>query len=97
MKIEITRSLLNFLIDRGYNYCLSRTVCIENYNADISITLTPVKYKPLLKKLPLAYDTFFAIKEEPMQMAEGIDETIIWVDLDEDMVKENSGLISMHA
>jgi hypothetical protein len=77
----LTTELLDNLISQGYRYCLSRTTTILGPDADICITLLPVKRLPTLKKLPARFDTFFNISEEPRQMAMGVDETIILVDL----------------
>lgn len=68
------------MISLGYRYFLSRTTIIQGEDADICITLVPVKKIPVLKKLPDNFDTFFSIGAEPRQMAKGVDETIILVD-----------------
>ncbi|MFC0513489.1 hypothetical protein ACFFGT_04730 [Mucilaginibacter angelicae] len=83
MQKILTIELLETLIGRGYRYCLSRTTNILGEDADLCITLLPVKRAPLLKKLPERFDTYFKIDEEPRQMAMGIDETIVLVDLGE--------------
>ena len=77
----LTVELLDDLIRRGYRYFLSRTTRILGEDADICITLLPVKKAPSLKNLSQEYDTYFKIGEEPRQMALGIDETLVLVDL----------------
>lgn len=79
----LTTELLESLINQGYRFCLSRTTTILGEDADVCITLLPVKHTPLLRNLPKKFDTFFKINEEPRIMATGIDETIILVDLSE--------------
>jgi hypothetical protein len=74
MKIQITPPLISFLITAGYRYCYSRTTCTQTNGTDICITLTPVKSAPRLRSLPVAYDTYFLMKEEPLLMARGMDD-----------------------
>ncbi|MEJ6981798.1 hypothetical protein WG906_15125 [Pedobacter sp. P351] len=81
MKVQLTPPILDYLIGQGYTYCLSRTQTINKGNTDVTITLTPVTVKPRLETLPLGYDTYFNITQEPKQMALGVDETEILVDL----------------
>lgn len=81
MKIPVTPAVLRFVISKGFRYCYSRTTCIDTPNADVSITLTPVKSHPCIKRLPKSYDTFFNIFKEPFQMAKGVDRTLIFFDL----------------
>ena len=79
---------------QGYKYCLSKTSNIEARDASVSITLTPVKSRPLTRFLPQGYDTYFSIMHEPMQMAEGIDDTEVLVDLENNVLKKYNGSIS---
>jgi hypothetical protein len=81
MKTPVTPASLELIVSKGYKYCYSRTTCIETPDADVCITLTPVKMLPRLKRLPKAYDTFFNILKEPLQMANGIDRTLVFFDL----------------
>ncbi|GGH01546.1 hypothetical protein [Mucilaginibacter phyllosphaerae] len=81
MKIPVTPDLLKFVISKGFRYCYSKTTCIDAPDADVCITLTPVKMPPRIKRLPKAYDTFFNIFKEPFQMANGVDRTRIFFDL----------------
>ncbi len=81
MKTILTPHLLGFLIERGYTYCLAKTQLSSKSNAFISITLTPVKVKPQLQELPVGYDTYYRITREPMQMAVGIDDTEVYISL----------------
>ena len=83
MQKILTIELLERLISQGYRYCFSRTTVILGDDADICITLLPVKYIPVVTRLPERFDTYFKISEEPRQMAMSIDETIILVDLSE--------------
>jgi hypothetical protein len=82
MKIPATPALLKLVISRGFRYCYSRTTCIDTADADVCITLTPVKKSPRIRRLPKAYDTFFNLGKEPAQMAAGVDRTLIFFDLD---------------
>jgi hypothetical protein len=82
MKTILTPHLLGFLIERGYTYCLAKTQNTSKADASVNITLTPVKVKPGLNNLPLGYDTYFKITREPMQMACGIDDTEVYLNLD---------------
>ncbi|MBB6107598.1 hypothetical protein [Mucilaginibacter lappiensis] len=90
MRSLLTPKLLQFLINQGYRYCLSKTTCIFGPDANVCIILTPVKYIPVLRRLPEKYDTYFKITEEPVQMADGIDETLIIVDLSTVKVEHSS-------
>ncbi len=83
MKIQLTPSILDYLIEQGYKYCLSNTQSIDKGITDVTITLTPVTRRPRLETMPLEYDTFFNITQEPRQMALGVDETEILVDLND--------------
>lgn len=91
VKVPVTPALIKFLIVRGYSYCLSRTEC--DHLDKINITLSPVTSKPILEHLPQKYDTFFDIKEEPRQMAEGIDDTVVWINLKPNMFEGMAGLL----
>jgi hypothetical protein len=79
----LTAKLLDDLVSQGYLYCLSKTTSVVGEDADICITLFPVKQMPLLKDLSENFDAYFEIGKEPRQMAIGVDETIILVDLGE--------------
>ena len=81
MRIPVTPAVLKYVISKGFRYCYSRTTCINAPEADVSITLTPVKVLPRVKRLPKSYDTFFNIFKEPFQMAKGVDRTLIFFDL----------------
>jgi len=83
MKVELTPAILDYLIEQGYTYCLSSTQSIDKGSTDVTITLTPVTGRPRLETLPLEYDTYFNITKEPRQMALGVDETEILVDLND--------------
>jgi hypothetical protein len=86
MKIPVTPALLKFVISKGFRYCYSKTTCIDTAEADVSITLTPVTKSPRIRRLPKAYDTFFSIHKEPVQMASGIDRTVVFFDLDKSII-----------
>ncbi|MBD1363052.1 hypothetical protein IDJ77_04445 [Mucilaginibacter sp. ZT4R22] len=81
MQKMLTTKLLNGLVSQGYRYCYSKTTAIVGDDANICITLVPVKTEPSLINLPEKFDTYFDLAEEPVQMALGVDETIILVDL----------------
>lgn len=81
MQKILTPVLLNAIRALGYHYFLSRTTCIIGADADLRITLLPVKYEPDITALPENFDTYFDIMEEPVLLAEGVDQTIVVVDL----------------
>ena len=87
MKTLLTPILLDFLIIEGYEYCLSKTAGINTPDTSESITLVPVKTKRLLKRLSGSFDKYFNIKNEPVQMAEGFDETLVMVEIDSSDLK----------
>ena len=95
MKTILTPHLLGFLIERGYTYCLAKTRSISKMNASVRITLTPVKFKPVLQDLPMGYDSYYKITREPMQMASGIDDTEVYISLDLKQSQSNSFVSSI--
>ncbi|RYE33596.1 MAG: hypothetical protein EOP42_08185 [Sphingobacteriaceae bacterium] len=82
MKTKLTPRLLGFLIKKGYKYFLSQTTCIDQEDAYVSITLKPVKKHPLLQNLPEPFSAYCSIFQDPAQMALGIFNTKIVVDLE---------------
>lgn len=85
MKLQLTAELLLFLLARDYRYCLSKTTLAATGN-NVKITLTPILKQPRTRNLPNDYDTYFSLRREPTQMAEGIDEdTQVWVELNTPM------------
>lgn len=94
MKAILTCSVVRFLVLQGYKYCLSKTTVVEKKDASVSITLTPVRSRPQTRFLPLDYDTYFSIMREPLQMAEGIDDTEVLVNLEDSILKNYHGSIS---
>lgn len=95
MKAVLTRSVVRYLVLQGYRYCLSKTESIQKNDASVSITLTPVRSRPATRFLPEGYDTYFSIMDEPLQMANGIDDTEILVNLDDYDLKKYKGSISI--
>ena len=95
MKAMLTPSVIKFLVLQGYKYCLSRTTGIHKKNASVCITLTPVKSRPLTRALPQGFDTYFSIMHEPMQMARGIDDTEVLVNLADSELTNYKGSISI--
>ncbi|MGI4750618.1 MAG: hypothetical protein ACRYFB_08295 [Janthinobacterium lividum] len=81
MKTKLTPRLLGFLIKKGYKYFLSQTTCIDQEGAYVGIMLKPVKKHPLLQKLPKPFSSYYSIIQEPVQMAWGLHNTSIVVDL----------------
>ncbi|QJD96688.1 hypothetical protein HH214_12795 [Mucilaginibacter robiniae] len=81
MSTLLTPILLNFLITQGYSFCLSKTQCVEAHDFETLITLKPVKYRPATRHLPLGFDTYFSLNQEPRQMAEGLMDTLVMVDI----------------
>lgn len=69
------------MIRKGYKYCLSQTTCINQKDAYIGITLKPVKKHPLLQKLPQPFTAYHNILQEPLQMAFGLHNTKIMVEI----------------
>ncbi|MEO3407650.1 hypothetical protein AAFN85_27270 [Mucilaginibacter sp. CAU 1740] len=89
MKLLLTPELLKFLNKQGFKYCLSKTTLCESKDADhLNITLTPARSRPKLKHLSLKYDTYFSINREPAQMAMGIDDTLVLVQMDKQLIVE---------
>lgn len=82
MKTKLTPRLLGFLIKNGYKYFLSQTTRIDQEGACIGITLKPVKKHPLLQKLPEPFSAYCNVIQEPVQMALGVVNTTVMVDLD---------------
>ena len=95
MKAILTRSVIRFLVLQGYRYCLSKTESIQKDNASVCITLTPLRSRPTTRFLPQGYDTYFSIMNEPLQMANGIDDTEILVNLNDYDLKKYKGIISI--
>jgi hypothetical protein len=95
MKALLTNSVIRFLVLEGYKYCLSRTTNVQKPNASVCITLTPIKYRPALKNLAKDYDTYFNIMREPLQLAEGVDDTEVFVMVDESDLHNYKGSISI--
>ena len=90
MKVVIfNREILDALIRCGYRYCYSKTVTDEQAVGQVSIFLTPIGSRPNIRNLPLRYDTYYDLAEEPEQMARGIDEdTAVFVNLNDTLLKE---------
>ena len=80
---------------QGYKYCLSKTSNIEGRDASVSITLTPVKSRPIIRFLPKGYDTYFSIMHEPLQMADGIDDTEVLINIDDNELRKFNGSITI--
>lgn len=81
MKTALTPFLLKFLIEEGYQYLLSKTENINEPDASVQITLTPVIARPQVRRLPRDFDTYFKLTREPQMMANGVDDTRILVKL----------------
>jgi hypothetical protein len=79
MRIPLTPELLGDLIEKGYTYLL---VNINSQLTDdaVTITMMPVKQKPVLDSLPNGYETFYKITREPMQLACGVDNSNILIE-----------------
>lgn len=80
MTTVLTPRLLRFLIGEGYQFCLSKFTTIQSATANVCLTLKPVKGTPVIKHKE-NFDTFFAIKAEPVYLANGVDRTLILVDI----------------
>ncbi|WCT12550.1 hypothetical protein [Mucilaginibacter jinjuensis] len=87
MKTLLTPILLDFLIIEGYKYCASKANGINTSDASESITLIPLKSKRVLNRLSGSVDKYFSIKSEPVQMAEGFDDTLVMVEIDSSDLK----------
>lgn len=81
MKTLLTPVLLDYLIGRGYHYCLIKTDRIRTTTAEMMVVLTPVKDRPLSSVSNLHYDACFIIDQEPAQMAQGLDNVISMVEI----------------
>ena len=86
MKIPVTPALLKLVVSKGFRYCYSKTTCVDTAEADVCITLKPVRRSPCLSRLPKAYDTYFNMGQEPVQMAAGVDRTLIFFDIDKNLL-----------
>jgi hypothetical protein len=76
MKTALTPFLLKFLLDREYQYLLSKTQNVSQPGIDVQITLTPVVARPQLR--PRCFDTYIRLgSKEAGIMANGIDSTLI--------------------
>jgi hypothetical protein len=95
MKAILTRSVVRFLILQGYKYCLSKTTNIHHHDASVCITLTPIKFKPAITYLHRGYDTYFNIMREPLQLAGGVDDTEVLVNIDDTELQKFKGSISI--
>ncbi|MDF3078275.1 MAG: hypothetical protein K0S09_2164 [Sphingobacteriaceae bacterium] len=82
MKTALTPFLVKFLLDREYQYLLSKTQNVSQPGIDVQITLTPVVARPQLRRLPRCFDTYIRLgSKEAGIMANGIDGTLIVVSL----------------
>ena len=80
MQKLLTPALLQFLAAKGYTHCFSKKTFVCG-DADLCITLTPVNYTPGFCELPEDYDSCYKITDEPVQMAKGIEHTLVLVDM----------------
>ena len=79
MKIILTPHLLEFLISEGYRYFLSKTE-IRNYSNQLfTISLIPVKEKPVLNRYTLIYKAYFNLNQRLWQLALGVYNAKVWV------------------
>ncbi|WP_374949481.1 hypothetical protein [Mucilaginibacter sp.] len=83
MRAIFTKTILEFLISKGYRYCLSKTSNQFNGKNSVCIDLYPIKEKPVIKNLPPNTDTYFSIIREPLILAQGVDDTDVFVSLDD--------------
>lgn len=88
MEMRLTPELLQFLVEQGYKWSLSKTDFIDLSEARVKITLTPVIDKPVLSRLPMGWDTYFLNNAEPRIMAKGIDDTDIYVVISNDLIEK---------
>ena len=95
MKAILTHSVLHCLVLEGYKYCLSKTTNVQKPNASVRITLTPIKSRPAIRHLPQGYDTYFSIIREPMQLANGIDDTEVLINIDDNELRKFNGSITI--
>lgn len=80
MKTYLTPQLLGFLIERGFTYCLSKTIITGGTACEI--ILTPLKAEPGPEDFSAGYDSCYKITREPFQMAAGLYETEVYINLD---------------
>ena len=64
METQLTPQLLGALIDQGYPYALAKTEAVSDKDL-ATIHLNPVKEKPDFSELPLGYQTFYRLTQEP--------------------------------
>jgi hypothetical protein len=81
METIFTKRLLGTLIRKHYLYYLSKTNLNRQGETGISITLKPVKKLPRFQQLPGAYQRFYHISQELLDMAAGIPGTQILLDM----------------
>ena len=74
----MNQQLLGELIEKGYKYTAAKTQNLDD--STVKIILRPLKNKPQLTSLPLGFDTYYRITSEPLQMACGVDGTLVVVD-----------------
>ena len=87
--VKFNEEIFDALVNKGFKYCYSKTIADEEYPGQINIVLTPLKFRPDIRKLPEPYDTYFKLTEEPKQMASGIDnDTFVFINLKDTLLKE---------
>lgn len=74
METPLTPRVLGYLIEKGYTYMLASSQ-EDSDTGFVTITLRPVKQKPDLEQLPEAFETYYPITQEPLQMVCGIDQS----------------------
>lgn len=96
MKTILTPSLLRFLINKGYQACLSKSTAIHTWDAHLRITLTPVMLRDIPHHDHKTFDHVFAIKAEPVELAKGVKNTEVMVNISPKTLLRYRLLLSHH-
>ena len=87
--VRFNQEIFEALTRCGFQYCFSKTVCSEALHDQVSIFLTPIVSEPNIRNLPVGFDTYFDLIEEPEQMMTGIDnDTTVFINLNDTLLKE---------
>lgn len=71
MRAVLTPQLLRFLIAEGYQFCLLKALDAKSKGKNPYLMLTPATVNDPEALLSEKCDTFFAIRAEPVLLAEG--------------------------
>ena len=92
MNFVLTPRLIDYLIKKGYRYCLSKTVYVNTADTGMVLMLKPLRVLPQRKRLPQGFHTYFSINNEPQLMAYGISGTMAFMELNDADLQQYSTL-----